>query len=222
MQIVCVLPVPRRLASHFVPLTKLPNVPARHARHTLRTREQAPDARPSDAMRSDDRNHRFTEADVANPSTARHAARRGVNTRGRLAPDRQRCRISRESVVQTRVRHVPARCAGRRPCFIRGEDDVVRTPAQKHAPPDRDRRQRAPVRTNRCVDLPRFSCSCFSCRLIRERVARDRRPGNRTARRSTRICSPLSIQASTGDSGFPEKPPIGRMTPTSHYSTDFL
>jgi hypothetical protein len=152
----------------------------------------------------------------------RHDTQRGANTRGRLAPDRQRRRISRESVVQTRVRHVPARCAGRRPCFIRGEDDVVRTPAQKHAPPDRDRRQPAPVRTNRCVDLPRFSCSCLSCRLIRERVARDRRRGNRTAPAvDANLLAPFhpGVHRRFRISG---KPTIGRMTPASHYSTDFL
>lgn len=57
-----------------------------------------------------------------------------------------------------------------------------------------------------------FNVHVFSCRLIRERFARDRRPWNRIVRRSTRIHSPLSIQAYIRKSGFPEIPMTGRTT----------
>lgn len=82
------------------------------------------------------------------------------------------------------------------PCFIQEEDDAMRSPGLKHAPPDR---------ANRCVGLSCLLYSSFSCPP--DSKARRARPSPDGSNPRTAHAQPLtlSVRHSNAFSGFPEQ-----------------
>ncbi|VWB11992.1 hypothetical protein BLA6993_00395 [Burkholderia lata] len=128
----------------------------------------------------------------------RHDAQRAAHPHAR-APSR-RTRDDLESHGKAAFRRRMGGCrpapGGGPPCFIQEEDDAMRSPGLKHAPP---------ARANRCVGLSCLLYSSFSCPP--DSKARRARPSPDGSNPRTAHAQPLtlSVRHSNAFSGFPEQ-----------------
>ncbi|VWC81567.1 hypothetical protein BLA18110_02741 [Burkholderia lata] len=128
----------------------------------------------------------------------RHDPRRIAHPRARTPSRRTRDDLESHGKASFRRRIGGSRPApgGGPPCFIQEEEDAVRSPGLKHAPP---------VRANRCVGLSCLLCSSFSCPP--DSKAHRARPSPDGSNPRTAHAQPLtlSVRRSNAFSGFPEQ-----------------